>query len=330
MFRTLREDVATVFAKDPAARTVPEVIFTYPGLHALWMHRLAHFLWTHRLNFLGRLVSHVSRFLTGIEIHPGARIGRRFFIDHGMGVVIGETTEIGDDVLLYQGVVLGGTSLEKTKRHPTLGSRVVIGTGAIVLGPITVGDDAKVGAGSVVIQPVPAGATVVGVPARMAGAREPAPVRADLEHGRLPDPVARALGEALERYSELEERLARLESFHASLPVVHEAETAAELRQQAMDALHHVVDPELGVNIVDLGLIRDVAIRDNRAEVRMVLTSPTCPFAGYLTEEVRQVLRTLDGIETVDVRLMDEVWRLPEEEVGEPANQRINESAKKQ
>ena len=138
MFKLLREDLKTIFAKDPAARSAVEVLFCYPGLHAIWNHRVAHFLWRHHMRLLGRLMSHSARFVTGIEIHPGARIGRRFFIDHGMGVVIGETSEIGDDVLLYQGVVLGGTTHEKKKRHPTLGNGVVVGAGAILLGDIVV------------------------------------------------------------------------------------------------------------------------------------------------------------------------------------------------
>lgn len=210
MFRTLKEDIQTVFAKDPAARSVLEVIFCYPGLHALWFHRLAHFLWWHKLWFLGRFVSHISRFLTGIEIHPGAKIGRRFFIDHGAGVVIGETAEVGDDVLIYQGVVLGGTSLEKTKRHPTIGSNVVIGTGAVALGAITIGDGARIGSGSVVVHSVPLGATVVGIPGRVVEDRQQ-PL-ADLEHGRLPDPVAEAIRLVLDEQEKLEERLERLES----------------------------------------------------------------------------------------------------------------------
>jgi len=210
MFKTLREDIRTVFAKDPAARSTLEVIFLYPGLHALWSHRLAHFLWRHKLRFLARLVSHINRFLTGIEIHPGARIGRRFFIDHGAGVVIGETAEIGDDVLLYQGVVLGGTTLKKGKRHPTIGNNVVMGTGAVALGAITIGDRARVGAGSVVIKPVPPGATVVGIPGRIAGDhRKPL---MDLEHGNLPDPVAEAVRFVLREQVKIEERLKILES----------------------------------------------------------------------------------------------------------------------
>ena len=210
MFKTLKEDIQTIFAKDPAARSVLEVIFCYPGLHALWFHRLAHFLWQHRLRFLARFLSHVSRFLTGIEIHPGAKIGRRFFIDHGAGVVIGETAEVGDDVLMYQGVVLGGTTLEKKKRHPTIGNRVIIGTGAIVLGAITVEDDVRIGSGSVVIKPVPPGATVVGVPGRIVEDRKKPLI--DLEHGKLPDPVAEAIRLVLKEQDKLEERLRRLES----------------------------------------------------------------------------------------------------------------------
>jgi serine O-acetyltransferase len=211
MLSRFREDIDTVFAKDPAAKTLWEVLFLYPGLHALWLHRLAHFLWLHRLRFLGRLVSHLSRWMTGVEIHPGAAIGARFFIDHGMGVVIGETSEIGDDVLIYQGVVLGGTSAEKRKRHPTIGNGVVIGAGATLLGPITVGDGARIGAGSVVIKPVPSGATAVGVPARIAGDGPAHEAVAVLQHDQLPDPVQRALAETLARQTRLEERIEALE-----------------------------------------------------------------------------------------------------------------------
>lgn len=209
MFKMLREDIRTVFAKDPAARNTWEVLCCYPGLHALWAHRLAHFLWRRRLRFLGRLLSQLSRFATGIEIHPGASIGHRFFIDHGMGVVIGETAEIGDDVLLYQGVVLGGTTLEKKKRHPSIGNNVVIGTGATLLGPITIEDGARIGAGSVVVQSVPPGATVVGVPGRAVAEERRAVL--DLEHGRLPDPVSEAIKHVLEEQEHLAQRLKRLE-----------------------------------------------------------------------------------------------------------------------
>ena len=209
MFKNWREDIRTVFAKDPAARSLPEVIFCYPGLHALWYHRWANFLWRHRFRFLARFFSHTSRFLTGIEIHPGAKIGRRFFIDHGAGVVIGETAEVGEDVLIYQGVVLGGTSLKKEKRHPTLGNNVVIGAGAVVLGAISVGDGARIGSGSVVVKSVPPGATVVGIPGRVVEDRR-RPLL-DLEHGKLPDPVAEAIRFVVEEQEKLEERLKRVE-----------------------------------------------------------------------------------------------------------------------
>ncbi|HET9651091.1 MAG TPA: serine O-acetyltransferase [Usitatibacter sp.] len=167
MFSRIREDIRCVFDRDPAARTVWEVLTCYPGFHALQLHRVSHALWKARLRWLARFMSHITRFLTGIEIHPGATIGRRVFIDHGMGVVIGETAEIGDDCTLYHGVTLGGVSWNKGKRHPTLGRGVVVGAGAKILGPFTVGDDAKVGSNSVVVKPVPPGATVVGIPARV-------------------------------------------------------------------------------------------------------------------------------------------------------------------
>jgi len=214
VFRTLLEDIRTVFAKDPAARSLPEVLFCYPGLHALWLHRAAHWLWGHKLRFFGRLLSHFNRFLTGIDIHPGARIGRRFFIDHGMGVVIGETAQVGDDVLMYQGVVLGGTSLEKTKRHPTVGSGVVIGAGAILLGPITIGEGSRIGAGSVVISSVPPGSTVVGVPGRIVR-RNGCPVP-PLEHARLPDPVEELVRSLLERQQRLEAAVELLQQREAA------------------------------------------------------------------------------------------------------------------
>ncbi len=209
MFERAREDIKTVFAKDPAARSTLEVIFCYPGLHALWLHRIAHWFWSHKILFFARLLSHINRFLTGIEIHPGAKIGRRFFIDHGSGVVIGETAEIGDDVLIYQGVVLGGTSLRKGKRHPTIGDGVVIGAGAMILGDIEVGDGAKIGAGSVVVKSVPNGATVVGIPGKVI--EEHGEPVLDLEHGKLPDPVAEAISFVLRRQDEMEEQIRDLE-----------------------------------------------------------------------------------------------------------------------
>jgi len=227
LFKTLKEDIQTVFAKDPAARSVPEVIFCYPGLHAVWCHRVAHFLWRHSLHFPARLLSHFSRFCTGIEIHPGAKIGRRFFIDHGAGVVIGETAEIGDDVLMYQGVVLGGTMLERKKRHPTVGNNVVIGTGAVALGAIVIGDGARIGSGSVVVKSVPPGATVVGIPGRIV---EEGKRVAELEHGRLPDPVAEAIRLVLTEQGRLEERLKKLES----LAGVAAAEDELEAKEKEM------------------------------------------------------------------------------------------------
>ncbi len=209
MFNGLKEDIRTVFTKDPAARSVLEVLLCYPGLHALWAHRVAHFLWRHNLRLLARIISHLNRFFTGIEIHPGAKIGRRCFIDHGSGVVVGETAEIGDDVLLYQGVVLGGTTLEKKKRHPTLGNGVEMGSGSIALGPITIGDGARIGSSSVVIKSVPAGVTVVGIPGRVV--TKGVKPTMDLEHGKLPDPVAEALRAVIRDQHHLEERLKRLE-----------------------------------------------------------------------------------------------------------------------
>ena len=210
-FSNLRSEIKAVFERDPAAKNLLEVLLCYPGLHALLAHRIAHWLYRHRLYTIARIISQISRFFTGIEIHPGAKIGKGVFIDHGMGVVIGETTEIGDNVTIYQGVTLGGTGKEKGKRHPTIGNNVIIAAGAKVLGSITVGDNAKIGAGAVVIKPVPPNSTVVGVPGRVVvqdGRRVGGP---DLEHGSCLDPVA-AICEALEkRLVELENRLQSLE-----------------------------------------------------------------------------------------------------------------------
>jgi serine O-acetyltransferase len=203
----LREDIDTIYRKDPAARSVFEVLTSYPGLHASWLHRVAHGLWNHGHLTLARWVSHFNRFLTGIEIHPGARIGRRFFIDHGAGVVIGETAEVGDDVLMYTGAILGGTSSERTKRHPTIGNGVVIGSHAVILGNIVVGDEAKVGSGSVVIESVPPGATVIGVPGRVVrinGKRLDQHPRDILDHAHLPDPVIETLRCLVDRVEILE------------------------------------------------------------------------------------------------------------------------------
>lgn len=209
LFHHLKSDLQTIFKKDPAARSIFEILCCYPGLHALWWHRIAHTFWHMKLRFIARFISHSSRFFTNIEIHPGAVIGEDFFIDHGAGVVIGETAEIGNNVLIYQGVVFGGTSSTKGKRHPTVCNDVVIGAGAILLGPIKIGNDAKVGAGSVVIRDVPAGKTVVGVPARVAGEHEHLIV--DLEHAQLPDPLMDAMQHLLDEQKCLKDRIRHLE-----------------------------------------------------------------------------------------------------------------------
>ena len=211
MFSGFREQIETVFRQDPAAKSWIEVLLTYPGLHAILFHRVAHRLYRRRLFVLARLLSHFSRWLTGIEIHPGARIGRRFFIDHGMGVVVGETSVIGDDVLLYQGVTLGGTGHEKGKRHPTLGNHVVVGSGAKVLGAITLGDCVRIGAGSVVVRNVPDHSTVVGIPGRVVAVKGVRVGDEDwdmLDHGEMPDPVGQALASLNERVAVLEGEVA--------------------------------------------------------------------------------------------------------------------------
>ncbi|MBM2826558.1 MAG: cysE [Dehalococcoidia bacterium] len=211
MLRTIKEikrDIAVVFERDPAAANVFEVILVYPGFHARQIHRIAHTLWNLRIPVLPRVVSHISRFLTGIEIHPGAKIGSGFFIDHGMGVVIGETSEIGDNVSIYQGVTLGGTSTKKIKRHPTLGNDVVVGAGAKLIGAITIGDGAKIGAGSVVVTSVPDNATVVGVPGKIVSIRYP-----DTDTTTsLPDPDWEFMQALEQRIVELETRITYLET----------------------------------------------------------------------------------------------------------------------
>lgn len=205
MFERIREDIDTVFSNDPAAKSTIEVVLCYPGLHALWFHKIAHWFWVRNHKLIGRFISHLNRFFTGIEIHPGAQIGRRFFIDHGMGVVIGETTIVGDDVLLYKGVVLGGTSLEAKKRHPTIGDNVVVGTNAIVLGDITIGENCKIGAGSVVTKPAPPNSTIVGIPGKtLQSIKEENKHIHDLEHGKIPDPITDILNTLIQRQEELE------------------------------------------------------------------------------------------------------------------------------
>ncbi|SER01680.1 serine O-acetyltransferase [Virgibacillus subterraneus] len=208
-FKRMKEDMDVVFEQDPAARNYFEVGLTYSGLHAIWNHRIAHFFFKRRLYFIARVISQISRFLTGIEIHPGAKIGRRFFIDHGMGVVIGETCEIGDNVTVFQGVTLGGTGKERGKRHPTIKDNALIATGAKVLGSITIGESSKVGGGSVVLKDVPDHSTVVGVPGRVV-VQNGQKLRKNLDHHKLPDPVADRCDQLQEEINSLQEELAKV------------------------------------------------------------------------------------------------------------------------
>ncbi|WP_020676098.1 serine O-acetyltransferase [Geopsychrobacter electrodiphilus] len=231
MFSNVKEDLKAVFERDPAVRNVFEIVLCYPGFHAMLFYRLSHKLWTHKFFLLGRFISHLGRFFTGIEIHPGALIGHGFFIDHGMGVVIGETAEIGDNCTLYHQVTLGGTSWAKEKRHPTLGNNVVVGSGAKILGPFKVGDNAKIGSNSVVVKEVPKNATVVGVPGRMVASGEK-PAGVDLQHGDLPDPVAKAVSCMLDQLHSLEAKVASLTSeqhrLQTELEVLRQPEAVEE------------------------------------------------------------------------------------------------------
>ncbi|HHV45219.1 MAG TPA: serine O-acetyltransferase [Firmicutes bacterium] len=216
MFDTIKADIKAVFERDPAARNLLEVLLCYPGVHAIFWHRIAHFLYKRRLFLLARIISQLTRFFTGIEIHPGAVIGKGFFIDHGMGVVIGETTEIGDNVTLYQGVTLGGTGKEKGKRHPTIGNNVMISAGAKVLGSFKVGDNAKIGAGAVVLKEVPPNSTVVGVPGRVVVQDGRRVNEIDLDHHNLPDPVEKMFRCMQRRMDSLEEKIKELEKAQSS------------------------------------------------------------------------------------------------------------------
>jgi len=211
MFKAIREDIQSVFERDPAAQSTLEVVLCYAGLHAIWGHRIAHWFWEHKLKLFARWLAQGNRFWTGIEIHPGAQIGRRFFIDHGMGVVIGETSEIGDDVTLYHGVTLGGVSLEKGKRHPTIENGVVIGAGAKVLGPITIGACSRIGANAVVVKDVPEDSVVVGIPGHASSKAQPTHERADLNHNRLPDTVEMEFQDLYKRLGKLEQQLSKKE-----------------------------------------------------------------------------------------------------------------------
>lgn len=211
MWKLLKDDVDVVFEQDPAARSYLEVVLTYSGLHAIWAHRLAHFFFKNKLFFIARVISQISRFFTGIEIHPGAVIGRRFFIDHGMGVVIGETCMIGDNVTLYQGVTLGGTGKERGKRHPTLEDNVLVATGAKILGSIVIGENSKVGAGSVVLKNVPANATVVGIPGKVV-IQDGVKVKPDLNHQNMPDPMMDKCENMELKIAELQQEIERLKN----------------------------------------------------------------------------------------------------------------------
>ncbi|GAB4164041.1 MAG: serine O-acetyltransferase [Geothermobacteraceae bacterium] len=229
MLKTLREDFKVVFERDPAVRSVLEIILCYPGFHAVLFYRLAHWLWVRKFYLLGRFVSHLGRFFTGIEIHPGAKIGKGFFIDHGMGVVIGETAEIGDNCTLYHGVTLGGTSWAKEKRHPTLGNNVIIGSGAKVLGPFRVGDNSKVGSNSVVVKEVPDNSTVVGIPGKVVISEgQKAEPKVDLEHGKLPDPEAKAIACLFDQIRSLEKQVKDLTAEQERLRAELDRETEAK------------------------------------------------------------------------------------------------------
>lgn len=209
MFGGLKSEIETIKDKDPAMRSTIEVFFCYPGFYAILFHRLSHYLWNHSLKFLARVLSTISRFLTGIEIHPGAQLGKRVFIDHGMGIVVGETAIVGDDVLIYQGVVLGGTTTNKGKRHPTVEKGVIIGAGAKVMGNITIGEYAKIGTGAVVLKDVPSDSTCVGVPGRIVKRNGVSHEKIDLDHNKLPDPVAEAIA-ALEKQIEDNEKIIQI------------------------------------------------------------------------------------------------------------------------
>jgi serine O-acetyltransferase len=243
--------------------------------------------------------------LTGIEIHPGAKLGRRVFIDHGSGVVIGETAEVGDDVLIYMGVVLGGTALEKVKRHPTIENDVVIGSGASVLGPITVGRGAKIGAGSVVVRPIPPGATVVGVPARIA---EPHPSisAGQLDHDKLPDPGLIVISQILDRLSRLEDQFQAHEELTSGQSKISQGTSLKD--EQVYSLLKDVIDPGVGMDIVKLGLVKEVIVDGPNVDVNLVLTTSACPMIEYFKEQIRRKVLSAEGVEKVNVNILDEPW----------------------
>lgn len=227
MFTTLKEEIQAIKEKDPAARSTLEIFLCYPGFYALIFHRVSHFLWKKGFKLWARVNSNWGRFLTGIEIHPGATIGKRVFIDHGMGIVIGETAEVGDDVLIYQGVILGGTTTNKGKRHPTIGKGVIIGAGAKVMGNITVGDYSKIGTGAVVLKDVPSNSTCVGVPGRIVKRKGKPSKKVDLEHGKLPDPIADVI-EAIQRHQKENDQQIRILYEKNELCIVNEKEEVGD------------------------------------------------------------------------------------------------------
>lgn len=244
MIKLIKEDIACVFERDPAAQTLWEIVFVYPGFHAVLIHRVCHRLWMNGFKFIANSIAHISRWLTGIEIHPGAIVGRRFFIDHGMGVVIGETTIIGNDCTLYQGVTLGGTSWHKGKRHPTLKNGVVVGAGAKILGPIEIGENARVGSNSVIIKPVPDGATVVGIPGRVVGTQDAQNIERRKIANKMgfdaygattnsPDPVAYAINHMLDHIQLMDRQMQKMQQAmnaagikckHEEIPSLHDCE----------------------------------------------------------------------------------------------------------
>ncbi|MDQ6965204.1 MAG: serine O-acetyltransferase [Mariprofundales bacterium] len=231
MIQMIREDIRTAFERDPAARSTWEVLTCYPGLHAIWLYRISHRLWSHGWFWLARWIMHVTRWMTGIEIHPGATIGRGFFIDHGMGIVVGETTDIGDGVTLYHGVTLGGTTWRKEKRHPTLQDGVIVGAGAKVLGAITIGKQSRIGSNSVVLRDVPAHATVVGIPGTVVGISEEViqDGRINLDHHLLPDPVAEALKHMLKMVDDLS---ARIDEYHPDTNDEYAKQISADMERE--------------------------------------------------------------------------------------------------
>ena len=265
MFERVRRDIQSVFERDPAARNTFEVLTNYPGLHALMLHRLAHKLWLRDFKWLGRSISTFSRWLTGIEIHPGAQIGERFFIDHGMGVVIGETAVIGDNVTLYQGVTLGGTSWNKGKRHPTLKDGVVVGAGAKVLGPFEVGENAKIGSNAVVTKAVPPGATVVGIPGRIILKSVPELSEVDADKRKrmedhfgfdayglseeMPDPVARSIRSILDHMHLVDERMNTMCQALKKLDASYKSEAVPSIREEDIDCCFK----EVGLRAKDVG-----------------------------------------------------------------------------